>query len=59
MTCSEKNSAIMMITLVSIYLIECQNKEEKYIAFLMENNHQNLNRNISCLKICLCNFQIN
>ena len=33
---SEKTSAIMMIALVLIYLIECQNKEEKYIAFLME-----------------------
>ena len=36
-----------MIALVLIYLIDCQNKEEKYIAFLMENYHQNLNRNIS------------
>ena len=58
MICSEKTSAIMMIALVLIYLIDCQNKEEKYIAFLMENYHQNLNRNIFCLKIYLCNFQI-
>ena len=48
-----------MIALVLIYLIDCQNKEEKYIAFLIENYHQNLNRNIFCLKIYLCNFQIN
>ena len=40
----------MMIAHVLIYLINCQNKEEKYIAFLMENYHQNLNRNIFCLK---------
>ena len=35
MICSEKASALMMIARVSIYLIECQNKEEKYIAFLI------------------------
>ena len=28
MICSEKTSAIMMIALVLIYLIDCQNKEE-------------------------------
>ena len=45
MICLEKTCAMMMIVLVSIYLIECQNKKEKYIAFLMENYYQNSNPN--------------
>ena len=35
-----EKSAIIQIALVSIYYNECQNKEEKYIAFLIENHFQ-------------------
>ena len=50
MICLEETSAMMMIVLVSIYLIESQNKEEIYIAFLMENYYQNSNPNFWVIK---------
>ena len=48
-----------MKALVSIYLIECQSKEEKYIFFSNGELLSEFKSEYFLSKNCLCNFPIN